>query len=521
MTISRKLKAFYPFPQALTTIGRGIEREGLRIDSDGNLSEQPHPTSLGSALSNQWITTDFSEQMLEFITPVSFDAEQSLYQLNDIHNFTYKHLDGEAIWPFSMPCFVDDENSITLAQYGSSNTGKLKTLYRKGLKNRYGAMMQIISGVHFNFSFSNDFWQQLFGDQSAEERQAVISKAYFGLIRNYYRFGWLIPYLFGASPAICSSFIKKQTDIDFSKVSNSTFYLPDATSLRLSDLGYTSDAQRGLRMNLNSLDDYIQSVKEAIAKPSANFAEIGVKTDAGYQQINSNILQIEAELYAPIRPKRVVQGDETPSQALERGGVQYVEVRSLDINPFSPVGIAKEQIDFLDVFLTWCVLLDSNPMFDGDLECWKDNWRKIVMYGREPNLKLKTGCDGSKMTQVEWGKQIFAELAEVAELMDSGLETPRYLATCQRLSTWLDEPELTYSARILKQTIDNKSISKTGKELAKQYQDFFANQSYHFFSQQDFEQEAKASFVRQQQIEAKDTLSFDDYLAQRQQLRLA
>lgn len=194
-------------------LGRGLEREALRMTQNGQLSTDPHPVGLGSALTNKWITTDFAESLMEFITPVSHEVDHLLNQLSDIHQFTYSKLNNEQLWPMSMPCFVGCEDDIVLAQYGTSNTGRMKTLYREGLKHRYGSVMQVISGVHFNFSFPDAFWDQLFGEQSPEARQASVSDAYFALIRNYYRFGWLIPYLFGASPALCAHSWKKAVRI--------------------------------------------------------------------------------------------------------------------------------------------------------------------------------------------------------------------------------------------------------------------------------------------------------------------
>lgn len=191
-----------------------MERETLRYNPDGYLATTPHPNTLGSPLTHEWITTDFSESLMEFITPVSRDISTLLSQLTDIHHFAHSKLDGERLWPLSMPCKVHSEDDIELAQYGTSNSGKMKTLYREGLKHRYGSLMQIISGVHFNFSFPESFWDALHGEQTEEERQATKSDAYFGLIRNYYRFGWLIPYFFGASPAICESFLQgKKTNL--------------------------------------------------------------------------------------------------------------------------------------------------------------------------------------------------------------------------------------------------------------------------------------------------------------------
>ncbi|MEF1289559.1 glutamate--cysteine ligase, partial [Vibrio sp. M260118] len=457
--------------EVFKSFGRGVERETLRYKQDGHLATTPHPKELGSAYANKWITTDFSESLLEFITPVSSDISTLTAQLEDIHHFTQTKLGDEKMWPLSMPCFVESEDAINLAQYGSSNSGKMKTLYREGLKHRYGSLMQVISGVHFNFSFPESFWDQLFGEQSAEQRQESKSEAYFGLIRNYYRFGWLIPYFFGASPALCGSFIKgRETKLPFESIGG-TLYLPHATSLRLSDLGYTNSAQSVLKIGFNSLDEYLEGLNKAIRTPSAEFAEIGVKVDGEYRQLNSNVLQIENELYAPIRPKRVAQSGEKPSEALSRGGVEYIEVRSLDVNPYSPIGINQDQVRFLDLFLTWATLTDSDPMDHCEQACWSENWNKVIVEGRKPGLELQIGCKGEILTLQDWAKRVFVELVQIAELMDQAHGGDEYQKVCYKLLAWIDNPELTISGQLLEDTKRFGGLGKVGCEIGKEYRE--------------------------------------------------
>lgn len=513
MTYVDKLALFANCPQLLLSMGRGIEREGLRIDEQGALAQTPHPAPLGSALKNSWITTDFAEQLLEFITPVSSQSAQTLAQLSDIHKFTYQAMPNEKIWPLSMPCCVPDEEEIWLGQYGTSNLGKMKTLYRQGLKNRYGSMMQIIAGVHFNFSFSKEFWLQLHGGNLTQENyQQAVSSGYFAVIRNYYRFGWLIPYLFGASPALCGSFLKRASALPFEKMSDGTLYLPYATSLRLSDLGYTSHAQSGLDLSFNSVDQYVMGVRRALKTPSPYFESIPVKNEQGYQQLNTNILQIENELYAPIRPKRVTLPGQRPLQALESQGVEYIEVRSLDVNPFSPVGIDLLQMDFLDLFLTWCALSPSAPMNAGELACWRNNWRLVVLEGRKPGLELKIGCNGEVLTQQQWGEHIFAQLLEISKVMDSALEKPRYQKCCLELSSWFAHPEKTFSHRMLTTIQQSGGLLQTGKKLAQAHQQFLAQQNYSAILEQQFNDESQLSLKKQKALESQDVISFAQYL---------
>ncbi len=499
-------------PDTFKNFGRGVERETLRYKLDGRLATSPHPQELGSAYANQWITTDFSESLLEFITPVSQDIRQLLDQLEDIHHFTQSKLGDEKLWPLSMPCYVADEEDINLAQYGSSNSGKMKTLYREGLKRRYGSLMQIISGVHFNFSFPESFWEQLFGEQSDQARQDAKSDAYFGLIRNYYRFGWLIPYFFGASPALCSSFIQgRETKLPFENIGQ-TLYLPQATSLRLSDLGYTNSAQSVLKIGFNSIDEYLSGLNEAIRTPSEEFAEIGVKVDDEYRQLNSNVLQIENELYAPIRPKRVAKDGEKPSEALARGGVEYIEVRSLDVNPYSSVGVTEDQIRFLDLFLAWATLSDSEPMDFCEQACWRENWNKVIVEGRKPGLELQIGCKGETLSLQDWAKRVFVELIQVAEVMDAANGGEAYQAVCYKLLSWIDDPELTISGQLLDDTKRLGGLGKVGCEFGKQYREKHLNHQYHTYSAEMMENEVIRSKAQQADLEASDTQSFDEFL---------
>ncbi len=492
---------------------RGVERETLRYSLGGRLATTPHPEGLGAALTNRWITTDFSESLLEFITPVSANISETLDQLADIHHFTQTQMNGEKFWPLSMPCFVEGEDSIQLAQYGRSNIGKMKTLYRNGLKHRYGSLMQIISGVHFNFSFPESFWDSLYGEQSEAERKACKSEGYFTLIRNYYHFGWLIPYLFGASPALCESFLDgKQSALPFEKLGK-TLYLPYATSLRLSDLGYTNTSQSELKISYNTLELYLEGMNRAIRTPSEEFARIGVRAGGEHRQLNANILQIENELYAPIRPKRVAKFGEKPSEALQRGGVEYIEVRALDVNPFSPVGITEQQIRFLDLFLTWCLIRDARCMDNKELGCWKDNWNQVILEGRKPGLILKAGCCGEQIALADFGREIFSELKAIAGVMDSACGGNDYLSTCQELETWIEHPELTLSGQLLDKIQECGGNGLAGRQIGEAFREQHLAHEYRYYTHQQMLDEVENSRKTQHNMEQEDTQSFDEFLA--------
>ncbi|WP_073580351.1 glutamate--cysteine ligase [Vibrio quintilis] len=511
---AKRLELIAQQPEVLKQFNRGIERETLRYTQDGYIALTTHPKALGSALTNPLITTDFSESLLEFITPVSQSLPALFSQLSDIHRFAQSNLGNEGLWPMSMPCYISNEEDIQIAQYGSSNIGRMKTLYRQGLKRRYGSLMQVISGVHFNFSFSEDFWDALFGKQSEKERCESRTSAYMGVIRNYYRFGWLIPYLFGASPAISSCFIKgRETKLPFENIGK-TLYLPHATSLRLSDLGYTNNAQSSLKIGFNTLEQYLAGLNQAIRTPSEEFSRMGVKVGDDYRQLNSNILQIENELYAPVRPKRVAHSGEKPSEALARGGIEYIEVRSLDVNPYSPVGVNETQVRFLDLFLTWAALSGSEFMDGCELECWRDNWKKVILEGRKPGLELQIGCHGEVLTLQQWALRVFKELELIADMIDSQLGGNAYRSVCQELSGWINQPELTLSGQLLHLIRESGGLGETGRYLGEKYRQEHLVHPYSFYTEQQMSEEAARSVLSQKQTEEDDEKSFDDFLEQ-------
>ncbi|GGA72481.1 glutamate--cysteine ligase [Neiella marina] len=502
--------------QTLQAIRRGIEKESLRIDEDGVLSQQSHPAALGSALTHPAITTDYSEALVEFITPVSDSIDDSLASLADAHKFAFGKMNGEQFWPMSMPCYVEDESQIPVAQYGSSNIAQMKTIYRKGLHMRYGSMMQIIAGVHYNFSMPEAFWpvwQDILGQQDADLGE-FRSEHYMGLLRNYYRYAWVIPFLFGASPALCGSFIQgREHNLPFEKLGKGTLYLPYATSLRMSDLGYTNSAQSQLYVCHNSLKDYVGCLQSAISTPSDDFAKMGIKdADGNYLQLNANVLQIENELYSPIRPKRVAQSGETPTQALRRAGVEYVEVRSLDVNPFSPVGVDKLTIAFIDLLLCLCLFEESGPRDPEDQQRARDNMIKVIEEGRKPGLMLERRNGPVSLRQ--WGEDIVEQLKPIAKLLDQGQRHNTYQQALAAQLRRFQQPELTTSGRLIEQLVkSNMDNGQFGLHLASQYKKLLTSVPYQQSDDSYWQNLAAQSLQQQSDMEQQTQPSLDDFLA--------
>jgi len=492
---------------------RGIEKESLRVTADGCIAATPHPRALGSALTNRFITTDFSEALLEFITPPLADLRGALQFLCDLHQFTCRRIGDELLWAMSMPCRIRGEEDIPIARYGDSNVGRMKTIYRRGLSYRYGRYMQAIAGLHYNFSLPEAFWpeyQALCGDRSPlpEFRSA----AYLGLVRNVRRMGWFLMYLFGASPAICRSFLKGGS-AGLERLDDGTVYAPWATSLRMGDLGYHNAEQQRLRVSANSLDEYIADLESAIRTENPAYRKIGVLVDGEYRQLNANELQIENEFYSTVRPKRVARSGERPTLALRRGGVQYVELRILDINPFEPIGINRRQARFVEAFLLYCLLAESPPIADDEEAENRHNQALVAQRGRAPGLELARA--GGRCRLRDWAAEIFAAVAAVCELLAASGH-PEYREACARYADWVAEPEATLSARLLAELrASGEPLASFGLRLSRDYSDYFRELGDEVNARLPLLlAEAEDSHRRQAEIEAGDRLSFEEYLAQ-------
>jgi glutamate--cysteine ligase len=503
---------------AIKGIKRGIEREALRINPNGSIAKTPHPQDAGHPLTNSHITTDFSESLLEFITPVSEDPQETLAQLQDLQKYTLSKMGDELLWPMSMPCFIENQDDIALAYFGESNIGKMKTLYREGLKNRYGSMMQAIAGVHFNISFPDSLWDSLQKiEQNSADKQAFISEKYLGLIRNFKRELWLISYLFGASPALCKSFLQgRKSDLPFETLGKGTLYLEHGTALRLGDLGYTNSAQSSLKVMYNNLDEYIAGLREAIGCHSELYGDLADYKAETPQQLNKNILQIENEFYSPIRPKRNAQSGETPTQALARAGIEYVEIRALDVNPFAQTGISLEQIHFLDVFLTYCLLNDSPALSCDDQKLTEANLRAVVNFGRKPSLELNRA--GEPVALKTWAEDIFAALADVALYMDNANGKEVYQNAVAVWRACINDADKTLSGQFLSQLKQNQQDGGSyAIELANAYKESHHSQAFMTYTEAGLDADAVRSHQAQEQKVASDNLTFvaflDDYFA--------
>ena len=491
----------------------GLEKESLRVAKSGGIAMTSHPQSWGAALTHSWLTTDYSEALAEFITPPFSDAGQALDFLADMQSYAYRRLDDEILWATSMPCVIAGEDDIPIAQYGSSNLGRMKHVYRVGLGYRYGKVMQVIAGVHFNWSVPESFWgiygQVIGSSLSADELR---NQQYMGLVRNLLRTGWLVPYLFGASPAVCKSFFPNGKS-RLPAFDESTYYEPHATSLRMGDIGYQNSKEEGLgiRACYSSVDSYADSLLHAITSPAEPWKRIGVKVDGEYRQLNANILQIENEYYNSVRPKPLLNARESPAVALKRRGVRYIELRSLDVNAYHPLGVDEVQLRFIEAWMIACLLADSEPLSADEQGEINRNVLDVAHRGRAPGLMLRRG--GEAVSLVEWGEQILHAVLPVCELLDRLHGGNAYEDALDDQMNKIHHPELTPSARMLTEMHENgESFYQFARRLSMKHHRYFSGRELEADKTAEFDRVAAESHAGQADIESLPQVDFDQFL---------
>jgi len=497
-----KLEALAP---ALPRLQRGLEKEGLRVRPDGALAATPHPPALGSALTHPHITTDFSESQLELITGVHTDPDRCLDELRELHRFVYGNIGDELVWAASMPCRLPRESDIPIARYGRSNIARVKSIYRTGLSYRYGRRMQMISGIHYNFSLPESVWPIAgLGDAS---------RGYLHLIRNFRRHAWLLLYLFGATPTVCASFLEGRRH-SLQQLSAGTLYLPYATSLRMGRIGYLGEAQEALAVSCNDLASYAASLTGALTTPYPPYEAIGLRDGEGYRQLTTTLLQIENEYYATIRPKRVIRAGERPLHALRERGVQYVEVRVMDIDPFAPVGIAADTLRFLDVFLLHCLASESPPDTPEEIRTVSSNGQLVAARGREPGLQLRRGDRHVGMQ--EWTQRLLDECAPVALALDEACGGRAHQQAIDAAKKAAADPQSLPSARVLEAIRSDHRGSYADFALARSraHRDAMLAEPLRPETAARLSAEARDSAEEQRRLEGADVVPFETFLEQ-------
>ena len=499
-------------PQVLQGGAKGVEKESLRVLPDGNLAHTAHPRALGSALTNEHITTDYSEALIELVTPAFPHSWELLQYLLDLHQFVYRHLGEELLWATSMPTDIGSDDEIPTARFGRSHVGRMKNVYREGLGLRYGRMMQAISGVHFNYSFPLRFWEAWAAARGASGHgQPFVSGCYFDLLRNYRRYGWLVLYLFGVSPVVCKSFLRGRR-FGLDDFGAGTAFAPHATSLRMSDVGYRNRNQAGLSVSVNNLEEYVHDLTRAITTLHPPYAALGVEVDGEWRQLNANILQIENEYYSFIRPKRVARSGERPTKALRRAGVEYVEVRALDVSAFDPVGVNQNKLRFLEAFLALCLMKESAAIAPAEEDALDENHLTVARRGREPGLALWR--EGRSVPMRDWARELLDAMAGICEVLDHGDTARPYTQALATQTAKLEDVALTPSARLLAELSAGESFFDLALRMSATHKDYFLDlYPPNEERLREFSLAAGESLAAQQAIEAADRGTFEQYLA--------
>lgn len=424
-------------PESILYSGFGVEREGLRVTPAGKLALTPHPEIFGDKLKNPYITTDFSESQIELVTPV-------FHSVTEVYDFLEAMTDivigeigvqDELFWPYSMPCDIPDDSQIPIAVY-QGEEGKIAREYREKLMVKYGGKRQLISGIHYNFSFSEELLTTLWQEAGrGETYQAFKDRIYLKVLRNFLRYRWLVIYLMCCSPGLHDSYIEECLNCMEEYHHNTHLSSGGISARNGSCSGYKNEID--LYPNYASTRDYIKSIREFIDRGDISEAK---------------------ELYAQIRLKP--KDNKHVLESLEADGVQYLEIRTIDLNVFDKCGIAKIDLEFMNLFMLF-LLLEGEEFF----ETWQQealiNELKVAEHGLENDLEL---LDHQHWTlKTAWAEDVLEKIAEVNEYLELKQE-----ACLEEMINRVRNPHLTYAYR-LKALMREKGILAANLELAGAY----------------------------------------------------
>ena len=411
----------------------GIEWESLRAKKGGKLSLTPHPEVFGDKLTNPVVTTDFSESQIEIITP-TFDSIDKAFDnfalLSDIVNSSLPK--DEYLWFQSIPCILPYWDQIPIAKY--SEDGQSSQKYREDLAKKYGVKKQMISGVHFNFSFSDDFLNRLYDMESSDLTfKEFKNNVYLKIARNYLRYCWLIIYLTGCSIGSHKTFSNDCIHLMDEKDDYGSFYSTRGPSFRNASCGYKN--LKELYPSYDSLQEFVSDINKFI--------------DKGY-------LSEAKELYTQIRLKP--KNPKELLNSLEEDGIEYIEIRTLDINPFYKCGLVRHDMKFLHLFLIYMFIKDESNYND---------WQKEAKFNEEATAEsayvesMRLLKDGQKVTLKNWASDIINEMYGMCEVL--GIDAT---STLSLMLNRIANPDLTYGKRLLKLIKENGYIN-THVELSK------------------------------------------------------
>lgn len=414
----------------------GIERETLRVDKEGKLALTKHPKVFECKISHPYITTDFSESQIELITPTVSTLDKAHNYLNLLYDITALEINEELLWPQSMPCSIPEDDLIPVADYGDCDSGKGASDYRKKLLKKYGGKKQLISGIHYNFSFNEELIKDLYKvSGNGEDYRDFRDNIYLKVVRNYLRYRWLLIYLLGGTTIMHESFGDKCV-VNLDKVSKDGFSNNGAISYRNSECGYKNPID--LYPDYSSVKNYVSSV---------------------YNFIDDKLIDSHKELYTQIRLKAI---DNTRFlESLLEDGVNYLEIRSIDINPFSKAGISLEDLKFINLFTLYLLIKEES-----EYKTWQEeaqsNQNIISMHGQ---MDVDLYKDGKSISKDKWALDILNEMKSMSNEL--------CLAKEEIIDNMIEKvlnPKLTYAYRI-SEMVKEEGFIESHIKLAEKYRE--------------------------------------------------
>ena len=430
----------------------GVEREGLRVDFKGKLSQKPHPTVFGYKMCNPYITTDFSESQLELITPVFSTTEETYKFLNALYDIVAMELEDEYLWPQSMPAIIPEDKDIPIAEFCGCEEGKVAREYREELFLKYGGKKQLISGIHYNFSFNENIIKKLYeNSDKLKDYKTFKDNLYLKVTRNYLRYRWLLIYLLGCTGVVHESY-QEDCVKQLEEISKDSFSNEGALSYRNSECGYKNKID--LFPNYNSVKDYVGSINKFI---------------------DEDLIDTPRELYAPIRLK--AKDPKSLLNSLMDDGINYLEYRSIDINPFEKGGIALNDLHFMNIFNLFLLIEDEN-----DYENWQqealNNQNTIATNGKNDVELIR---DGESISKVQWGIEILNKIKVINDELQLGYEE-----IIEDIRKRVEDYKETYTYKIIEKVKKEGYIS-AHLNLAKKYKDLAYNNRFKLEGYEDLE----------------------------------
>lgn len=431
----------------------GIEKESLRVNEKGELSLTDHPKIFGDKEKNPYITVDFSESQIEMITPVEDSIEKAYSFLRNIHEIVTLNLENEFLWNQSVPPRLPKSELIPIGKFPNN---KKAEEYRENLAKKHGKKKQLLSGIHFNFSFKDELLEELYEKIDEDiSFQDFKNEIYLKISRNYFKYGWIIIYLLGASPLVDKTY--KSECIEHMKgFDKDTYYFEDGVSFRNGVCGYKN--QEKFYIDHTNIESYLKSLEVLIDK---------------------GILQGAREYYSPIRLKGSDPKDILNS--LRNDGIKYLELRSIDLNPFNDIGIDKRDLEFIHLLLLFLLLKEDEEFNEEDYYRYLKNQELLATLGNGKDFNLIC-CKGKKISPKEQSENILKWIEET--LIKSGYFTEKDKKILKYQKEKLNNN--LYTDKILKETKEKGFIPFQMDDI-KRYLESFKEKEYTLKGYEDLE----------------------------------